>query len=199
MKIAVIDNFDSFVYNLIRYLKEFSCDVIVMRNNEIDDSELDRCDAILLSPGPGIPSDFVGLLNVIKKYSLSKPILGICLGHQALAEYFENELKANNSPIHGEASELEILVIDEVFVGISNKTKVGRYHSWSVKHPLKPPLVCTGITEKSEIMSFKHSDLPIHGLQFHPESILTPEGKKMIGNWVKSIHQNKKSNERITK
>jgi anthranilate synthase component 2 len=187
MKIAVIDNFDSFVYNLIRYLKEFSCEVIVMRNNEINDAILDDSDAILLSPGPGIPSEFEGLMHVISKYHKLKPILGICLGHQALAEYFGNELMQNSFPIHGEASELEILHEDGVLVGITNKTKIGRYHSWSVKPPLKSPLLCTGITDENEIMSFKHMDLPIYGFQFHPESILTPDGKKMIGNWVNSI------------
>jgi anthranilate synthase component 2 len=192
MKVAVIDNFDSFVYNIIRYLKEFSCEVIVMRNNEIDDEILASSDAILLSPGPGIPSEFKGLMHVIHSYHQEKPILGVCLGHQALAEYFGNELIQNKHPIHGEASELILAEHDDLFSGIENKTSIGRYHSWSVKSPIQSPLLCTGTTSDNEIMSFTHKDLPIKGLQFHPESILTPDGKKMIGNWVNSIKNTEK-------
>jgi anthranilate synthase component 2 len=162
-----------------------------MRNSEINDAILIDSDAILLSPGPGIPSESEGLMHVINIYHQSKPILGICLGHQALAEFFGNELKQNEFPIHGESSELELMMENDLFLGISKNTEVGRYHSWSVKTPLNLPLICTAITDGDEIMSFKHDTLPIFGLQFHPESILTPEGKKMIGNWVRSISKQK--------
>jgi anthranilate synthase component II len=187
MKIVVIDNFDSFVYNIIRYLKEANNEIFVMRNNEIDLNVIENCDAIVLSPGPGIPNECVGMMKVIEQFHLSKPILGICLGHQALAEFFGNTLIQNEFPIHGEASELEILVADEIYEEINKKTQVGRYHSWSVKSPIQAPLICTAITGKDEIMSFKHEKLPLFGFQFHPESILTPDGRKMLNNWIKTI------------
>lgn len=187
MKIVVVDNFDSFVYNIVRYLRETENQIFVMRSNSLDFDLLLEADAIVLSPGPGIPSENKGLMEVIKKFHNSKPILGICLGHQALAEYFGNDLQKSEFPIHGQASEIQIKMQEDIFAGFPTKVFVGRYHSWLVKSPISAPLICTSMTKSREIMSFKHADLPIYGLQFHPESILTPEGRKMLNNWLSTL------------
>lgn len=191
MKIAVIDNYDSFVYNLIRYLEEESnSEVIVMRNNQIDYKLLDSCDAILLSPGPGIPDEAGDLKKIITRYQNEKPLLGICLGHQAIAEVFDNHLELCISPLHGESSIIEILEDQDLFRGVSKSLQVGRYHSWKVSDDLKLPLVKTAISAENEVMAFKHQSLPIHGIQFHPESILTPEGRKIMRNWIEIVTSN---------
>ncbi len=187
MKIVVVDNFDSFVYNIIRYLRESGNQIFVMRINSLDFGVLQEADAIVLSPGPGIPTENKGLMEVIEKFHDSKPILGICLGHQALAEFFGNDLQKSEFPIHGQASEIQIKMRKDIFVGFPAKVLVGRYHSWLVKSPISAPLICTSMTESGEIMSFKHADLPIFGLQFHPESILTPEGRMMLNNWLLTL------------
>lgn len=187
MKIAVIDNFDSFVYNLIRYLKEAGCEVIVMRNNQINYEDLAHADAILLSPGPGVPIEAGEMMKVISLFYEQKSILGVCLGHQALAEFFNHELIQNPKPIHGESSMIDLLSNDILFKNISSPTMVGRYHSWNVKNNIKRPLICTAISNKDEIMAFRHESLSLYGVQFHPESILTPEGRKMIQNWVELV------------
>lgn len=188
MKIAIIDNYDSFVYNLIRYLEEESqASLCVMRNDEIDEQKLAEADAILLSPGPGIPSEAGELMRIIKDYHQEKTILGVCLGHQALAEFFGNELELCQAPFHGESSEIEILESAFLFQGLKSKLTVGRYHSWRTNRDLKTPLKVTALSEQNEVMAFRHESLPLSGIQFHPESILTPEGRKMIQNWVSEI------------
>lgn len=188
MKIAVIDNYDSFVYNLIRYLEEESqATLSVMRNDEIDEQKLVEADAILLSPGPGIPSEAGELMRIIKEYHQEKTILGVCLGHQALAEFFGNELELCQAPFHGESSEIEVFEQDFLFKNLNSKLTVGRYHSWRTKRDLKLPLKVTALSEQNEVMAFRHESLPLSGIQFHPESILTPEGRKMIQNWIVNI------------
>ena len=185
MKIAVIDNFDSFVFNLVRYLKEStSSEIIIQRNNQIDYSILDNCDAILLSPGPGIPSEAGELIPIIKKYSGKKKMLGICLGHQAIAEAFGGKLEQCSSPLHGKSSIVNQIIEDALFTGISKNFQVGRYHSWKVKNDLPNDLITTVISEENEIMALKHKTHDTKGLQFHPESILTPDGRKMLENWI---------------
>jgi anthranilate synthase component 2 len=189
MKIAVIDNFDSFVFNLVRYLKEStSSEIIIQRNNQIDYSILDNCDAILLSPGPGIPSEAGELIPIIKKYSGKKKMLGICLGHQAIAEAFGGKLEQCSSPLHGKSSIVNQIIEDALFTGISKNFQVGRYHSWKVKNDLPNDLITTVISEENEIMALKHKTHDTKGLQFHPESILTPDGRKMIENWINEIN-----------
>ena len=185
MKIAVIDNFDSFVFNLVRYLKEStSGEIIIQRNNQIDYTILDSCDAILLSPGPGIPSEAGELISIIKKYSGKKKILGICLGHQAIAEAFGGKLEQCDSPIHGKSSNVNQIVEDTLFQNIPKTFQVGRYHSWKVNNELPNELIKTVISEENEIMALRHKTHDTRGMQFHPESILTPDGRKMIENWV---------------
>ncbi len=184
MKIGIIDNYDSFVYNLVRYVRENEdVDVVVQRNNQIDYSVLDECDAILLSPGPGIPSEAGDLLKVITKYTNSKKILGICLGHQAIAESFGGKLVQCANPLHGKSSVMKIENFETIFKGIQQHTQIGRYHSWVIEMDHVSELKKTGVTDHS-VMAFQHVSLPIYGLQFHPESILTPEGRIMIKNWL---------------
>jgi anthranilate synthase component 2 len=186
MKIGIIDNFDSFVYNLVRYVREEGVEVIVQRNNKIDFRELDSCNAILLSPGPGIPTEAGSLIEVIFRYNTTKPILGVCLGHQALGEYFGGKLQQCTEPVHGKASKMNVLNHDSLFANLPDEIEIGRYHSWEIDLSATSELEITGLTSGS-VMSFQHKTLPIHGVQFHPESILTPTGRTLIKNWLKTI------------
>lgn len=188
MKIAVIDNFDSFVFNLVRYLKEIpSVELIIQRNNCIDYAKIDECDAILLSPGPGIPSEAGELMEIISKYHRTKAILGVCLGHQAIGEFFGAELIPCALPIHGKSSLIDVIQNSSLFLKNGESVQVGRYHSWQISEVLPSNLIVTSITESGEIMGIKHEQFAVEGIQFHPESILTPNGRKMIENWVNSL------------
>jgi len=184
-KILVIDNYDSFVYNLVHYLEEMDCQVVVKRNDQLDIEEAEDYDKILLSPGPGIP-DEAGLLKpIIEKYAATKSILGVCLGMQAIGEVFGGTLNNLDDVYHGIATKIELFVDDEyIFEGLNKELQVGRYHSWVVDKNLPPGLQATSYDEKGEIMSLRHKEFDVRGVQFHPESVLTPEGKKMIKNWV---------------
>ena len=192
MKIAVIDNFDSFVFNLVRYLKEIdNTEVVVMRNDSINYEILDISDGILLSPGPGIPSEAGDLFKVIERYHQSKPILGVCLGHQAIGQFFGAELEACEKPIHGKSSLINQKGISALFQNIPEKFEVGRYHSWRIQNTLPNNLVGTADTDSGETMAIKHRIFPIEGVQFHPESILTPLGRTIIKNWIKAVNTTK--------
>lgn len=182
-KITVIDNYDSFVYNLVRYLEEANCEVNVQRNDQIDFSKIDDSDAILLSPGPGIPSEAGRLLEVISRYASTKKILGVCLGHQALAEHFGGEISQSPKAIHGKQSLIRLDTSSPLFNSLKENIEVGRYHSW---HVSKLPEVLRSIAQlrSGENMAMEHSSLPIYGVQFHPESILTPNGRTIISNWL---------------
>lgn len=186
MKIGIIDNFDSFVYNLVRYVREVdNVQVIVQRNDDIDYDELDSCDALLLSPGPGIPSEAGELLNVIERYSGKKKMLGVCLGHQAIAEVFGGTLERCAQPVHGKASEMTLIVSDPLFVGLPDTMPVGRYHSWTISADSNPLINITAKTEDGTVMALRHATHPTSGVQFHPESILTPQGRQIIENWIR--------------
>jgi anthranilate synthase component 2 len=185
-KIAVIDNYDSFTYNLVHYLEDFDNKVTVLRNDEFELDELQAFDKILLSPGPGIP-DQAGLLKaVISKYAESKSILGVCLGQQAISEVFGGSLINLNKVYHGVATKVTQFVTDEtLFNGLPNEFEVGRYHSWVVSNANFPSVLeITSIDENGHIMSLRHRTLDVKGVQFHPESVLTPFGKKIIENWI---------------
>ncbi len=186
-KILVIDNYDSFTYNLVHYLQEMDCDVTVKRNDKLTLYEVDSFDKILLSPGPGIP-DEAGLLKpIIKKYAATKSILGICLGQQAIAEVFGGEIKNLNEVYHGVSSEIERVNDDMVlYKNLPEKMEVGRYHSWVVKKNLPEELVVTSLDKNGEIMSLRHKKYDVRSVQYHPESILTPKGKQILQNWVSS-------------
>ncbi|MFV8224800.1 anthranilate synthase component II [Christiangramia aquimixticola] len=185
MKILVIDNYDSFVYNLVHYLEELDCLVTVKRNDQLDIEDVENYDKILLSPGPGIPDEAGLLKSIIQEYAASKGILGVCLGMQAIGEVFGGQLLNLDDVYHGVATDIEIFVDDEyLFDGLDKTIQVGRYHSWVVKKDLPPQLQATSYDEKGEIMSLRHTEFDVRGVQFHPESVLTPTGKTMIKNWV---------------
>jgi anthranilate synthase component 2 len=189
-KIAVIDNYDSFTYNLVHYLEDLDNMVIVLRNDEFELEDLQAFDKILLSPGPGIP-DEAGLLKaVISKYAESKSILGVCLGQQAIGEVFGGSLMNLDKVYHGVATKVSQSVTDEtLFNGLPNEFEVGRYHSWVVSNANFPPVLeITSTDENGHIMSLRHRTLDVKGVQFHPESVLTPFGKKIIENWVNDLY-----------
>lgn len=186
-KIAVIDNYDSFVYNLVRYVRELSgTEPVVFRNDRIDYDVLETCDGILLSPGPGLPSAAGELLQVIERYENRKSILGICLGHQAIGEYFGGQLMHCSTPIHGKAS-----IITHsggvLFQNLNSSFEVGRYHSWCIAAQLPECLFGNAESEDKILMAIHHKTKPIYGVQFHPESILTPSGRQIIANWIKQV------------
>jgi anthranilate synthase component 2 len=187
-KILVIDNYDSFTYNLVHYLEDLNCEVTVYRNDEFDIDEVKKFDKILLSPGPGIPDEAGLLKEVIKTYSPSKSILGVCLGQQAIGEVFGGSLTNLDKVYHGVATNVSILVDDEsLFNGLEKQIEVGRYHSWVINPENFPEsLEITSVDENGQIMSVRHRTLDVKGVQFHPESVLTPQGKKILENWVNS-------------
>ncbi|MGZ4035698.1 MAG: anthranilate synthase component II [Bacteroidia bacterium] len=186
MKILVLDNYDSFTYNLVHYLEKVSdADIEVHRNDKISLKDIERFDKILLSPGPGIPSEAGILIDVIKTYASSKSILGVCLGQQAIAEAFGGSLSNLKEVFHGVATPIEIIVDDLIFKDIPKKLNVGRYHSWAVnKKDLPPELEITAVDESGSIMALRHKTFDVRAVQFHPESVLTEHGLKMIENWV---------------
>lgn len=187
MKILVLDNYDSFTYNLVHYLERVSdASIEVHRNDKITLKEIEKFDKILLSPGPGIPSEAGILLDVIKTYASSKSILGVCLGQQAIAEAFGGSLSNLSEVFHGVSTPIEIITEDSLFKNIPKKLNVGRYHSWAVnKDNLPSDLVVTAVDEQGSIMALKHETYDVKGVQFHPESVLTEHGLQMIENWIK--------------
>ena len=185
MEILVIDNYDSFTYNLVQYLKDLSeGEVVVRRNDEIELDEIEAFDKILISPGPGLPKNAGIIKAVIKHYGSSKPILGVCLGMQAIAEVYGGDLINLDEVYHGTASSMSIEKQDTIFNNISNPTEVGRYHSWAMKDENINDLQVLARSKDDCIMAIRHKDYAVKGVQFHPESVLTPEGKKMIENWL---------------
>ena len=187
LNILVIDNYDSFVYNLVHYLEELDCEVTVKRNDQVTLEEVAGYDKILLSPGPGIP-DEAGLLKpIIKEYAGKKPIFGVCLGQQAIGEVFGGSLINLAEVFHGVATKAKQTVDDEpLFKYIDKEFEIGRYHSWVVDPEGFPEeLEITSVDDNGQIMSLRHRKFDLRGVQFHPESVLTPEGKKMVRNWVR--------------
>lgn len=188
MKILVIDNYDSFVYNLVHYLEELDCEVTVLRNDRFHIDEVEEYDKILLSPGPGIPDEAGLLKEVIKKYAASKSMLGVCLGQQAIGEVFGGSIENLTEVFHGVATNAKITVADEpLFKGLGKEIEVGRYHSWVVSRKDFPNVLeVTAEDENSQIMALRHKTLDVRGVQFHPESVLTPKGKQIIKNWIEN-------------
>jgi anthranilate synthase component 2 len=186
-KVIIIDNYDSFTYNLVHYLEDLNAEVTVFRNDEFELNELEKFDKILLSPGPGIPEEAGLLLDVIKKYASTKSILGVCLGQQAIGEVFGGSLINLEKVYHGVASKVKITKEDSLFNNLPTEFEVGRYHSWVINPDDFPEdLEITSVDENGEIMSIRHKTLDIKGVQYHPESILTPNGKKILENWLES-------------
>ena len=186
MKIVIIDNYDSFTYNLSHLLKELGADVTVVRNDKFELKDLEQYDKIVLSPGPGIPSEAGLLLDVIRTYAGRKPILGVCLGHHAIGEVFGASLENLKEVYHGVQTEGTQLGNDYIFEGLPERVMMGRYHSWVVAKDSVPEcLEVTAMSDDGEIMAMRHRKYDIHGIQFHPESVLTPEGKTIVGNFLK--------------
>lgn len=183
LKIVVIDNYDSFTYNLVHILEELETEVTIIRNDQFYIENLEEYDKIMISPGPGIPSEAGLTKKVITTYAGKKPILGICLGHQAIAECFGGDLDNLTEVFHGVSTDITIEK-DYIFKDFPSKIEVGRYHSWAVTKNLPDSLESIAIDENNINMALRHKTLDIRGLQFHPESVLTPMGFQMIKNWV---------------
>lgn len=193
MKIVIIDNYDSFTYNLAHLIKELGAEVSVYRNDQpevqalIDNADNIEFDKIVLSPGPGIPSEAGLLLDVIRTFAGKKPMLGVCLGHQAIGEVFGGQLTNLSDVFHGVATEGSQFGNDPIFSGLPERITMGRYHSWVVSKDGFPEcLEITAESDEGQVMALRHKEYDIHGIQFHPESVLTTEGKTMIGNWLKA-------------
>lgn len=185
-KILLLDNYDSFTYNLLHVVKELGyTNVDVYRNDKISLEEVDKYDKIILSPGPGIPEEAGILLPLIRKYAPTKSILGVCLGHQAIGEAFGAKLINLKDVFHGVATPVNIVKDDLLFKWLNRTIEVGRYHSWIVsKEDFPDCLEITSEDEEGEIMSLRHKKYKVRGIQFHPESVLTPQGKIIIKNWL---------------
>lgn len=181
----MIDNYDSFTFNLVHYLEDLGCEVVVKRNDQLSLEEVDDYSEIVLSPGPGIP-DEAGLLKpIIKKYASTKRIFGVCLGQQAIAEVFGGTLINLDQVYHGVATKIRIEVNDYIFDGLQKDIEIGRYHSWVVDPNLPDCLEATSFDKNGQIMSLRHKIYDVRAVQFHPESVLTPSGKTMLENWLK--------------
>ncbi len=187
MKILVIDNYDSFVYNLVHMLVELKAgEIEVHKNDHISIDEVEDFDKILISPGPGVPREAGGVLNIIKTYAQVKSILGVCLGHQAIAEVFGGKLLNLPDPKHGVASVFNQSQTDYLLENIPQKFKIGHYHSWVVSPDLPDEIACIGNDMDGNIMAIKHKTFDVRGVQFHPESVLTEHGMTLLKNWIEN-------------
>ena len=186
MKILIFDNYDSFTYNLVHLVKTLGYeDVDVYRNDKIALEDVARYDKIILSPGPGIPSEAGLLLPLIKEYAGKKSILGVCLGHQAIGESFGAKLCNLEDVYHGVATNIEVTKSDYIFNGLDKDMEVGRYHSWIVSSENLPDNIeVTAVDANGQIMALRHKEYDIHGVQFHPESVLTPTGETIVKNFL---------------
>ncbi len=187
MKIIIIDNYDSFTYNLVHAIRKISGETVkVVRNDEVGMEELEEFDKIVLSPGPGLPSESGQLIQVIREFAPRKSILGVCLGHQAIGEVFGGTLVNMNKVLHGIATPVNITNRSTpLFDGIPDQFEAGRYHSWIVdNHGFPDCLEITSVDNENRIMSLRHREFQVEGVQFHPESVLTPMGEKLIENWL---------------
>ena len=185
--ILVIDNYDSFTYNLVHYLEDLDCKVTVARNDQIELEAVEAFNKIVLSPGPGIPDEAGLLKSIIKKYAKTKSILGICLGMQAIGEVFGAKLKNLSTVYHGIQTKVKVNSKKELlFKDLGPDIQVGRYHSWVIEDDLPDCFEITSLDENGQIIAIRHKELDVKGVQFHPESVLTPDGKKMLKNWINS-------------
>lgn len=184
-RVVIIDNYDSFTYNLAHLVKQLGAKVEVFRNDQFTLNQLERFTKIILSPGPGIPEEAGLLMDVIRTYAGRKPMLGVCLGHQAIAEVFGGKLVNLKEVYHGIATEGTQFGNDPIFSGLPKRIVMGRYHSWVVDRAGFPDcLKVTAMSDDGQIMALRHRNYNIHGIQFHPESVLTPEGATIVRNWL---------------
>ena len=185
MNIVIIDNYDSFTFNLVHLIESLGAKVTVLKNDSFDLVDLEPYDKIVLSPGPGLPSEAGKTMDVIKTYAQTKPILGVCLGHQAIALAYGGTLTNLSKVCHGISTQGTNLGNDLIFEGLPTQVPMGRYHSWVVTpQSVSDPLEVTALSDDGQIMGIRHKQLRLHGIQFHPESILTPDGKIIMSNWL---------------
>ena len=190
-KILMIDNYDSFTYNLVHYLEDLDCDVTIKRNDQLTLEEVEPFEYIVLSPGPGIPDEAGLLKDIIKTYAPTKRIFGVCLGLQAIGEVFGGTLVNLDQVYHGVATTITVTKEDPIFKNMPKSLQVGRYHSWVVDPKVPEVLEITSVDENEQIMSLRHKDYDVTAVQFHPESVLTPEGKQMLKNWLENERDTK--------
>jgi anthranilate synthase component 2 len=197
MRILIFDNYDSFTYNLLHVVKELGYkDVEVHRNDKIALDDVEAFDKIILSPGPGIPSEAGLLLPLIRRFASVKSILGVCLGHQAIAEAFGGQLINLEEVYHGVATPIRVIAGDRLFQTLPESFEAGRYHSWIVsKEHFPAELEITALDDAGQIMALRHRTFDVHGVQFHPESVLTPEGKIIIKQFLANDNENNERNE----
>ena len=182
--VLLIDNYDSFVHNLAHLVQALGAEVTILRNDEVAHINLANYTHLLLSPGPGLPEEAGDLLSLIRRAAGQLPILGVCLGHQAIAQCYGASLFQHSQPLHGTESRCLLLTEDNLWANLPNEITVGRYHSWSVCEPLPHALEVTARADDGTVMAFRHRSLNLRGVQFHPESILTPFGAEIIDNWL---------------
>lgn len=188
MKTVIIDNYDSFTYNLAHMVREAGVECDILRNDKFQLPELEQYDKIILSPGPGIPEEAGLLLDVVRTYAGKKPILGICLGEQAIGQVFGGKLTNLKDVFHGVQTPVRLLHENDnyIFRGLPDEILVGRYHSWVVDTDGLPAVLkVTAVSREGQIMALRHADFDVCGIQFHPESVLTPDGKTIMNNWLK--------------
>lgn len=186
MKLLIIDNYDSFTYNIVHAVKELGVNPTVLRNDKLTVDDVEKYDRVIISPGPGIPSEAGIMPDVLRRYAGIKPILGICLGHQAIGERFGAKLRNLTEVYHGIKTPINIVKDDYLFDGLNTRFDVGRYHSWVIDSVGFPEeLEITALSDDNEIMAIRHKIHDIRGVQFHPESILTADGIKIIENWLR--------------
>lgn len=186
MKVLVIDNYDSFVYNLTHILRELDVAFDVLRNDDFSIGKVDRYDKLLFSPGPGLPEEAGLMMEVIHEYHHKKSMLGVCLGHQAIGQYFNGRLRKLEQPLHGHRDEITIHNSNPLFKNMENTIQVGHYHSWVVETD-DSTLKNIAYDARGNVMALCHDSLPLYGVQFHPESIMTPTGKQIIKNWLSIV------------
>lgn len=185
-RILVIDNYDSFTYNLVHYLEDLGQEITVNRNDQLTLDQVEQFDKIVLSPGPGIPDEAGLLKDIIRTYAPTKSILGVCLGQQAIGEVFGGKLINIPEVYHGVATTISIVAEDPIYKDLPKQIKVGRYHSWVVDPKLPEVLIPTSYDDNGQVMSLRHVEYDVCGVQYHPESVLTPQGKQILENWLKA-------------
>lgn len=188
MKIVIVDNYDSFTYNLLHLARQLGADVSVVRNDRFALEDLAAADRLILSPGPGIPEEAGLTLDVVRHYAGVKPILGVCLGHQAIGQCFGGRLTNLSEVFHGVQTPVRIVKPDYLFEGLPEEIAVGRYHSWVVDAATLPEcLEATAVSREGQVMALRHRTFDVRGIQFHPESVLTPEGARILENWMNHV------------